>query len=52
MLLEDLDKALRGLLEPEFKDVVIGHTQVRAVFRIAKLGKVAWLPCHRRNGHA
>ncbi len=40
-LTEDLEKALKGMLEPEERQVVIGHAQVRAVFRISKLGNVA-----------
>lgn len=42
-LIEDMDKALKGLLEPEFEDVTIGHAEVRAIFRIPRAGKVAGL---------
>lgn len=40
-LLEDLEKALKGMLEPEEKETIIGHAEVRAVFRISKLGNIA-----------
>ncbi|MGQ9626889.1 MAG: translation initiation factor IF-2 [Anaerolineae bacterium] len=40
-LIEDVDKALKGLLEPEYKDVVIGHAEVKAIFNIPSKGKVA-----------
>jgi translation initiation factor IF-2 len=40
-LVEDIEKALKGLLEPVYADVVIGHAEVRAVFRIPQRGKVA-----------
>jgi len=40
-LTEDIEKALRGLLEPEKKETVIGHAEVREVFRISKIGKIA-----------
>ncbi len=40
-LLEDVEKALKGLLEPEFKPVVIGRAEVRAVFKIPKIGHIA-----------
>lgn len=40
-LVEDMEKALKGLLEPEYQDVTIGHAEIRAVFRISRLGKVA-----------
>ncbi|MFZ6020457.1 MAG: translation initiation factor IF-2 [Chloroflexota bacterium] len=40
-LTEDIEKAMKGLLEPEIKEVVIGHGKVLAVFRISKVGVVA-----------
>jgi translation initiation factor IF-2 len=40
-LLEDIEKALKGLLEPEEREVIIGHAEVRALFRISKLGFIA-----------
>lgn len=40
-LTEDIEKALKGMLEPEHREVVIGRAQVLAVFPVSKLGKVA-----------
>ena len=40
-LIDDIDKALKGLLEPVYKDVVIGHAEVRAVFSIPRVGNIA-----------
>jgi translation initiation factor IF-2 len=40
-LVEDIEKALKGMLEPEIKETVIGRAEVRATFRISKIGKVA-----------
>jgi len=40
-LIDDVDKALKGLLEPVYKEVVIGHAEVRAIFNIPRVGKVA-----------
>ncbi len=40
-LVDAVEKALTGLLEPVFKEVVTGHLEVRQVFRITKVGKVA-----------
>lgn len=40
-LIEDVEKALKGMLEPEEREVVIGQAEVRAVFRIRKLGNIA-----------
>lgn len=40
-LTEDIEKALKGMLEPEEKEKVIGHAEVRAVFKISKVGNIA-----------
>ncbi len=40
-LVEDMEKALKGLLEPVYQEVVIGHAEVRQIFKIPKKGKVA-----------
>ena len=40
-LIDDIDKALKGLLEPTYEDVVIGHAEVRAIFRIPRKGRIA-----------
>jgi translation initiation factor IF-2 len=40
-LIEDVDKALKGLLEPEYREKLVGRAEVRAVFKAGKLGQVA-----------
>ena len=40
-LIEDVEKALQGLLEPTLKDVVDGRAEVRAVFALGRRGNVA-----------
>jgi len=40
-LTEDVTKALKGMLEPEEKETVIGKAQVRATFRIPRTGTIA-----------
>ncbi len=40
-LTEDIEKALTGMLEPVLKEIVIGHAEVRAIFRVSKVGNVA-----------
>ena len=40
-LVEDIDKALEGLLEPEYDDVYFGRASVRAVFSLGRRAKVA-----------
>jgi translation initiation factor IF-2 len=40
-LLEEIEQALSGLLEPVYEDVVIGTAEVRQVFKIPKFGAIA-----------
>jgi translation initiation factor IF-2 len=40
-LTEDIEKALKGMLEPEEKEIVIGKAEVRAIFHISKVGNIA-----------
>jgi translation initiation factor IF-2 len=40
-LTEDVEKALKGMLEPEERETILGHAEVRAVFRISKIGNIA-----------
>ena len=40
-LIDDVEKALQGLLEPVYQDVVEGHATVRATFAVGKRAKAA-----------
>ncbi|HDP24998.1 MAG TPA: translation initiation factor IF-2 [Deltaproteobacteria bacterium] len=40
-LIEDIKKALHGMLEPVFKEVVNGRAEVRDLFRVPKIGVIA-----------
>ncbi len=40
-LIEDIDMALKGMLEPVFEDVTVGRAEVKAVFRIPNKKQVA-----------
>ena len=40
-VLEDIDKALQGMLEPVYTSVVDGHAEVRQVFKSSRLGGIA-----------
>jgi translation initiation factor IF-2 len=55
-LVEDVEKALKGMLEPEFAAKVLGRASVLAVFGLTKGGKVAGCKVVegeiRRNGKA
>ena len=39
--IEDVRKALEGLLEPTFKEKVLGRAEVRQVFPVSRLGTIA-----------
>jgi len=40
-MIEDIEKALNGMLEPVEKETILGHADVRKVFRISKVGNIA-----------
>ncbi len=39
--IEDVEKAMKGLLTPEYRENVLGHAEVRNVFKITNVGIVA-----------
>ncbi len=49
-LIEDVEKALKGLLEPTYEDVIVGEAEVRATFKVPRVGIVAG--CYVRSGEA
>lgn len=40
-LIEDVDKAMKGMLAPVYEPVVIGRAEVRELFRIRNIGTIA-----------
>ena len=40
-LVDDVDKALKGMLEPSYVEVIDGRAEVREIFPSGKMGKVA-----------
>jgi translation initiation factor IF-2 len=40
-IVDDVDKALKGMLEPTFTEVVTAHAEVRKVFRVARKNSIA-----------
>ncbi|MEL6498182.1 MAG: translation initiation factor IF-2 [Planctomycetota bacterium] len=38
---EDITKAAEGMLEPELRQEVLGHAEVRQVFKVSKVGAIA-----------
>jgi translation initiation factor IF-2 len=47
-LIEDIEKAMKGMLAPEFEEVVTGEAEVREVFKTPKVGAIAG--CSVRTG--
>ncbi len=47
-LLEDIENAMLGLLEPEYEEVVTGEAEVREIFRVPRVGSIAG--CMVTNG--
>ncbi|WP_027718245.1 translation initiation factor IF-2 [Desulfovirgula thermocuniculi] len=39
--IDDVKKAMSGLLEPEYREVFLGRAEVRKIFKISKVGTVA-----------
>lgn len=49
-LFEDVQNAIKGMLDPVYEDVIIGRAEVRQVFRIRNVGNIAG--CFMRTGVA
>lgn len=47
-LLEDIEKAMVGMLAPEYEEVVTGEAEVREIFRVPRIGAIAG--CQVRSG--
>ena len=47
-LIEDIEAAMLGLLAPEFEEVVTGDAEVREIFSVPRIGRIAG--CHVTNG--
>jgi len=46
--IEDVEAAMKGMLDPVFKEVVIGNAEVRQTFKISNVGTIAG--CYVTNG--
>jgi translation initiation factor IF-2 len=55
-LTEDIEKALKGMLTPTYREVYLGRAEVMAVFAVSKVGNIAGCKVVqgeiRRNGRA
>ena len=46
--IEEIESAMKGMLDPEFKEVVLGYADVRQTFRVPNVGVIAG--CYVRQG--
>ncbi len=46
--IEEIETAMKGLLTPKFKEVILGHAEVRQVFKVTGVGTVAG--CYVKDG--
>ena len=47
-VVEDMEAAIKGMLDPVFEEKVIGEAEVRQIFKFSKIGNIAG--CHVNSG--
>ena len=47
-VVEDMEKAMKGMLDPEYEEKVIGTAEIRQLFKFSKVGLIAG--CHVTSG--
>ncbi|MBD8923065.1 translation initiation factor IF-2 [bacterium] len=47
-LVEDMEAAINGLLDPEYEEKILGEVEVRKIFKFSKVGNIAG--CYVTNG--
>ena len=40
-VIEEIESAMKGMLDPEFEEQVIGNVEVREIFKVSKVGTIA-----------
>ncbi|WP_186577431.1 translation initiation factor IF-2 [Aquibacillus kalidii] len=40
-VIEEIESAMKGMLDPEFQEKVIGQAEVREIFKVSKIGTIA-----------
>ena len=48
-VVEEMESAMKGMLEPEFEEQVTGNLEIRQIFKFSKVGLIAG--CHVTNGN-
>ena len=46
--IDEVEKAMKGMLDPKFKEVVVGHATVRMTYKVSSVGTVAG--CYVNDG--
>ena len=46
--IEDVEAAMKGMLDPEFEEKVIGNAEIRQIFKVSNIGTIAG--CYVTNG--
>ena len=46
--INEVEAAMKGMLEPKFKEAIIGHAQVRETYKVSKVGTVCG--CYVQDG--
>ena len=44
--IEDVEAAMKGMLDPKYKEKVIGNAEVRQTFKISNVGTIAGCLCN------
>ena len=47
-LVEDMESAMKGMLEPEYEEKTLGQLEIRQIFKFSKVGNIAG--CHVTSG--
>ncbi len=47
-VVEDMERAMKGMLEPEYEEKVVGTAEIRQLFKFSKVGLIAG--CHVTSG--
>jgi translation initiation factor IF-2 len=47
-VIEEIESAMKGLLDPEYEEKVVGTAEVRQIFKVSKVGTIAG--CYVTNG--
>ncbi len=47
-MIEDIEKSMKGLLEPEYEEKITGHAEIRQIYKFSKVGNIAG--CHVIDG--